>query len=138
MADYFTHFSCLLDVRTAANAARALEIYENGVLADDPDHPLAYGLAVSIDQARGGTVLWLHDEERGDPECVIAFVVLCAEAFDLNGLWGFQYANSCSRPRLDAYGGGAHLIDLGARKSIGWLSTHEWLTIALDGGDPDA
>ncbi len=36
MVDYFTHFSCLLDVRTAANAARALEIYENGVLADDP------------------------------------------------------------------------------------------------------
>lgn len=29
MADYFTHFSCLLDVRTPDNAAAALELYNN-------------------------------------------------------------------------------------------------------------
>ena len=62
-----------------------------------------------------------RDEDAGDPECLIAFVLLCAEAFDLTGLWGFEYANSCSRPRLDAYGGGAHVVDLGARKAIGWV-----------------
>ena len=28
MADYFTHFSCLLDVGTPENAARALELYK--------------------------------------------------------------------------------------------------------------
>ena len=27
MADYFTHFSCLLDVGTPENAARALDLY---------------------------------------------------------------------------------------------------------------
>ena len=27
MADWFTHFSCLLDVGTPENAARALELY---------------------------------------------------------------------------------------------------------------
>ena len=27
MADYFTHFSCLLDVGTPQNAARALDLY---------------------------------------------------------------------------------------------------------------
>ena len=27
MADYFTHFSCLLDVGTPDNAARALDLY---------------------------------------------------------------------------------------------------------------
>jgi len=69
---------------------------------------------------------------------VIAFVLLCAEEFDLKGLWGFEYANTCSKPRLDAFGGGAHVIDLGARKSVGWTSTNEWLAVALDGGDPDA
>ena len=65
-------------------------------------------------------------------------MLLCAEAFDLKGLWGFEYANTCSRPRLDAYGGGAHAIDLGARKSIGWVCSYEWLTTVLAGGDPDA
>lgn len=138
MADYYTHFSCLLDVRTSANATRALEIFESAILDNDPDRPLAYGLSVSIDEAGDGTTLWLRDDESGDPECVIAFVLLCANAFDLKGLWGFEYANTCSKPRLDAYGGGAHVLDLGTRKSIGWVSTHEWLTIALDGGDPDA
>ena len=37
-----------------------------------------------------------------------------------------------------ANGGGAHVIDLRARKSIGWISTHEWLTAALNGEDIDA
>src|SRR5690606_34244894 len=32
MADYYTHFSCLLDVGTPENAARALELYN--ALAD--------------------------------------------------------------------------------------------------------
>ena len=58
-----------------------------------------------------------------------------AEDLDLTGLWGFQYALTCSRPRLDAFGGGAHIIDLGARKSIGWTSTQEWLAAALNGED---
>lgn len=138
MADYFTHFSCLFDVGTAANAARALEIYDTAVLDGDPHHPLSYGFSVSIDETEPGTTLWIHDEDAGDPECVIAFVLLCAEEFDLKGSWGFEYANTCSRPRLDAYGGGAHAIDLGARKSTGWISTNEWLTTVLDGGDPDA
>ena len=60
------------------------------------------------------------------------------EAFDLKGMWGFTYALTCSRPRLDAFGGGAHVIDLGARKSIGWTSTQEWLAAALRREDPDA
>ena len=53
-------------------------------------------------------------------------------------MWGFTYALTCSRPRLDAFGGGAHVIDLGARKSIGWTSTQEWLAAALRGEDVDA
>lgn len=61
-----------------------------------------------------------------------------AAEIELTGLWGFDYAMTCSRPRLEAFGGGAHVIDLGARKSIGWISTHEWLTAALNGEDIDA
>lgn len=138
MTDYFTHFSCELDVGTAENAARALELLETAVLNGDLDYPLSDGLAVEIDQTCDGTTLWLHDDGSGDPDCVIAFVLLCAEAFDLKGRWGFEYANSCSRPRTDAYGGGAHALDLSTRETIGWVSSYEWLTIALGGGDPDA
>jgi hypothetical protein len=33
---------------------------------------------------------------------------------------------------------GAHVIDLGARKSIDWTSSQEWLAAALNGDDVDA
>ena len=69
---------------------------------------------------------------------MIEFVLLCAEQFDLKGLWGTEYANICSKPRLDAFGGGAHVIDLGARKTVGGTSTNEWLCRALEGDNPDA
>ena len=136
MADYFTHFSCLLDVGTSENAVRALDLYST-TPEDEDGLRLSDGFGLSI-QSEGGTELWIHDDCSGDPERVIEFVLLCAAQFDLKGLWGFEYANTCSRPRLDAFGGGAHVIDLGARESIAWLSTYEWLGVALDGGDPDA
>ncbi len=136
MADYFTHFSCLLDMRTPENAARALELY-NDLPGDEDGFRLSDGFLLSR-ETEGSTELWIYDDGSGDPERVIAFVLLCAETFDLQGLWGFEYHNTCSKPRLDAFGGGAHVIDLGSRKSIGWVSTNEWLAIALGGDDPDA
>jgi hypothetical protein len=136
MADYFTHFSCLLDVGTPENAARALDLYASTPEDEDDLRP-SDGFDLSI-QSESGSVLWIRDDCSGDPERVIEFVLICAEQFDLKGLWGFEYANTCSKPRLDAFGGGAHVIDLGARKSVGWTSTNEWLAAALDGGDPDA
>jgi hypothetical protein len=136
MADYFTHFSCLLDVRTSENAARALDLYNNAPENGDGLR-LSDGFLLSLND-EGATELWIHDECSGDPERVIEFVLLCATKFDLNGLWGFEYANTCSKPRLDAFGGGAHVIDLSARKSVGWTSTYEWLCRALQGDASDA
>ncbi len=77
---------------------------------------------------------------RGSPkgEPLIRFVLRLAEELDLTGLWGFQYALTCSRPRLDAFGGGAHVIDLGTRHSIGSTSSQEWLAAALNGEDAHA
>ena len=136
MADYFTHFSCLLDVGTPENAARALELY-NDTPADDDRFSLSDFFRLSLN-GESGSQLWIYEDATGDPEHVIQFVLLCAEQFDLKGLWGFEYANTCSRPRLKAFGGGAHVVDLGTRKSIGWVSTNTWLAGVLDGGEPHA
>nr|WP_295741126.1 hypothetical protein [uncultured Acidocella sp.] len=136
MADYFIHFSCLFDVGTPDNAKRALELYHNSEPNDD-DRCLSDGFEMSLPE-EGGTKLWMHDDVSGDPELLIEFVLRCAEEFDLKGLWGFTYADTCRRPRLDAFGGGAHVIDLGARKTLGWISTDEWLCDSLTGEAPDA
>tara|TARA_Y100000780_G_scaffold221339_1_gene229527 strand:+ start:198 stop:527 length:330 start_codon:yes stop_codon:yes gene_type:complete len=86
MADYFTHFSCLLDVGTPENAARALDLYN--ALADDTaaEDPPSDGFVLSIQPEHGGTQLWMGDDVTGDPEHVIQFVKRCATEFGLTGL----------------------------------------------------
>jgi hypothetical protein len=126
MADYFTHFSSLLDVGSPDKAARALALFQSLPAADqNADDPEVAGLTLVRQDAPEGSTLWIHDDEHGDVEAVIRFVLRLAEDLDLSGLWGFQYSLTCSRPRIDAFGGGAHVIDLGARKSTGWTSTQE-------------
>jgi hypothetical protein len=139
MAEYFTHVSCLIDVGSPDKAARALSLFQSLRAADqDADAPEVVGFDIVRQDAPEGSTLWIHDDEHVDVEAVIRFVLRLAAELDLIGLWGFQYALTCSRPRLDAFGGGAHAIDLGTRKSIGWTSTHEWLAAALNGEDADA
>jgi len=139
VADYFTHFSCVLDAGTPEKAVQALDLHTRLCAADEAsDDPNYSGFALALQDGPGTSVLWFHDDGQGDVEAVIAFVLRLAAEMELTGLWGFDYALTCSCPRLEAFGGGAHVIDLGARKSIGWISTHEWLTAALNGEDIDA
>lgn len=138
MADYFTHFSCLLDVGTPDNAARALDLYNALSEEGASEEPPSDGFLLSIEPEHGGTQLWMRDDTTGDPERLIQFVKRCAAAFRLTGRWGFQYANTCSRPRVNAFGGGAHVLDLATGATIAWTYTHGWLADVLDGDDPDA
>ena len=139
MADYFTHFSCVLDTGDPEKALRAMDILARLRAEDEEaDEPQFGGFDVVLQDGPDSSALWIHDDDQGDVEGVIAFVLRLAEELDLTGLWGFDYALTCSRPRLDAFGGGAHVIDLGERKSIGWTSTQEWLAAALNGEDADA
>ena len=111
MADYYTHFSCLLDVGTPENAARALELYN--ALADDnaAEDPPSEGFLLSIQPEHGGTQLWMRDDVTGDPEHVIQFVKRCATEFGLTGLWGLQYA--LCRIRHKAYYAGIRIMPHG-------------------------
>lgn len=131
MADYFTHFSCPLDVGTPKNAAGALDLYnklsEKGASEDPPSD----SFLLSIQPEHGGTQLWMRDDETGDPERLIQFVKLCAAQFSLTGRWGFQYANTCSKPRLDGFGGGAHVLDLATGETLDCTYTNGWLAETL-------
>ena len=130
MADYFTQFSCALDVGSANNAVAALDLLDTMRDAPDTDNP-PDGFDAEVDP---GHLTWviMTDGGQGDPEDVIAFVLRCAEAFGLTGRWGFTWALTCSKPRLDGFGGGAQLIDLGARASLAWVDCDHWLTARLD------
>ena len=133
MADYFTRFSCIFNVGSAENAARAEEIrgaFAADLYRDEGGYP---GFEMQVDHENGPGALWLYNDEYGEPGHVIQFVLRCAEALDLTGLWGFRWALTCSRPRLDAFGGGAQLIDLGKRESVDWIDCEHWLAEGLAG-----
>ena len=136
MADYFTDFSCLLDVGTPENAARALDLYNHLSEEGTSEEPPSEGFLLSIQPEHGGSQLWMRDDVTGDPERLIQFVKHCAVEFSLKGRWGFQYANTCSKPRLDGFGGGAHVLDLATGETVDWIYTDGWLdqTISGEGG----
>jgi hypothetical protein len=134
MADYFTHFSCMLDVGTADNAKTALDLYSTFMAEAARNGEHSDGFRLSIHPDGGGSLLWMRDDISGDPLQVVAFVRDCAESFGLSGRWGFQYANTCSRPRVNAFGGGAHVLDLSSLKTVGRADTSQWLNRVLPRG----
>lgn len=127
MADYFTQFSCVLDLGMEDNAARALALYDQLAAELEESDDTQIGFLASITPEGGGAQLWICADESGDPDHVARFVCRCAEAFQLTGRWGFQWAHSCSKPRLDGFGGGALLIDLAAGETVASLDTGDWL-----------
>lgn len=138
MATYFTQSSCIFNVGSTENAVRAEEI--RGELAADlyregGGYP---GFDMRVDHETGPGALHLYSEDCGDPDHVIHFVLRCAEELGLTGIWGFSWALTCHRPRLDGFGGGAHVIDLGARETIADLDCAAWVNDHIDAREGNA
>lgn len=127
MADYFTQFSCVLHVGTAENAAAAELIRDTlaGEIDGEDGASLGFDMEVQLDAGPGA--LWIYSDGYGDPEHVIRFVLRCAEAFSLSGNWGFTWAYTCSRPRLDGFGGAAHVLDLQARTTVAYVDCNTFV-----------
>ncbi len=136
MADYYTSFSVHLPVG-AGNVDAALALYAELRDELDADNE-TIGFEASGNDPDDGTV-WLWDTSgSGDPEHVINYALRCAQALNLAGRWGFHWGNSCSRARLDGFGGGAHLLDLGRRETVDWLDTKLWLMQRTGAGEQRA
>lgn len=131
MADYFTSFSCLFDVKSAANALQARNILNQFEKELEEVEGAALSFAMRPEEALGLGALCLFSEEDGDPEQVINFVKRCAEAFGLTGRWGFRWAYTCSKPLRNGFGGGAHILDLATGETVEWLDCEHWLTARL-------
>ena len=138
MADYFTSFSCVFDVGTAENATRAEAIRQQQADALDKAEGRDLGFDMQPDPDSGPGMLWISSDGFGEPEHVIAFALACAEAFDLSGRWGFAWALTCSKPRINSFGGGAQILDLGRRASMDWVDTEHWVAEQLGKGEAGA
>lgn len=140
MADYFTNFSLVLDLPDQSAQQYALKVAREA--ADmrfgeeppelPPDFPASLvdvleiwlfetEVQGSLEQDKYG--IWLHSGDGGiDAAC--AFIQHLLRKFNPAGCVEFEWSNDCSKPRTDAYGGGAAIIT--ARK-IKSMTTYEWL-----------
>jgi hypothetical protein len=86
---------------------------------------------MDIDRETGPGALWIHADEYGEPEHVTRFVLRCAEAFDLKGAWGFCWSLICSKPCIEAFGGGGLFLDLAMRETVASIDCADWLAHQL-------
>src|SRR5689334_18897111 len=62
----------------------------------------------SLDEIEGS--LWLYAEESGDPDEVARFVRAFLARFRPGDRFSLTYADSCSKPRLGEFSGGAVFV----------------------------
>jgi hypothetical protein len=150
MADYFTQFSFVIPVtpeqgnwftQVHALAAELIGHTEDGEARENIEGPqdvvlAALGLAEKRDgdpclqvvyDDKEGTV-WVGSEDSGDVDYTADLVQAFLRRFNLDRVISFQWANTCSKPRLDAFGGGAVVI---SRRNADWLNTGTFMETAV-------
>lgn len=68
--------------------------------------------------------LWFHADEAGDPDHVAQFVEEFLRRFRPDDHVGFSWADTCTKPRLDEFGGGAMVITAHGTEA---MSVYQWL-----------
>ena len=140
MADYFTNFSLLLPLPDEAAQAHAMVLARQAEAIRSGDEMPAGFPASLIDALEDWNFetaaeasprkygVWLHSSNGGiDSAC--AFIQHLLGKFDPHGSVSLQWSYDCSKPRTDAFGGGAAFI---TAHNIKTLSTDEWLRKQAD------
>ena len=140
MADYFTNFSLVLDLPDQGAQAYALNLAQEAADMrfgeDPPKLPPGFPASLvdvleiwhfeteaqgSLEQDQCG--VWLHSG-NGGIDAVCAFIQHLLGKFNPTGRVELEWSNDCSKPRVDAYGGGAAII---TAHKIKTMTTGEWL-----------
>jgi hypothetical protein len=71
--------------------------------------------------------IWIHSQSGGiDAAC--AFIQHLLQQFDPQGCVTFEWSHDCSKPRTDAYGGGAAIV---TAHEIKTMNTSDWINSNL-------
>ena len=135
MADYFTNFSVIVELPNEEAEKYALNLAQqafHGHMGEDLPDDFPASLRDIIEDWQfdtdpsdpsTGCGLWLHSSSGGI-DAVCAFIQHLLERFDPAGHVALEWSNDCSKPRVDAFGGGAAVITATRVKTI---STSQWL-----------
>ncbi|NIE81399.1 hypothetical protein [Asaia sp. As-1742] len=131
MPNHYTKFSALLPLCSAGAVTQALELLEamRAEGADGAFESESVGFEAEANEPPDSELqhLWIHHDESGSVENVLAFVYACCEKkLTLPVRWSLIWAGDCSKPCLDAYCGGAIVLDLETGTEIASLSLTDW------------
>jgi hypothetical protein len=123
----------MVPLQTEEQKAYALELASKGsggnqgdeVSADFPAELKDVLEDWSFETEADKTGIWLHSM-NGGIDAVCLFVQHLLQKFDPEGTIAFEWSNDCSKPRIDAFGGGAAFIT--ASKIIS-MNTSDWLRL---------
>ena len=133
MADYFTNFSFTVLLANAEQQAFALGLFRQMSRIQQGDEaPVDFPAALKefaddcVFEAEAGSQpdeLWLHSD-CGGVDAVCEFVQHLLQRFSSGQVVTFEWSYDCTKPRTDAFGGGAAVIAAAEIKSI---TTSDWV-----------
>ena len=88
------------------------------VFNEDMENP------ISNDWEMEGNCVWFHGDEYIDVDLASDIIQRFLKECRPDGSIGFTWAETCSKPRLNEFGGGACFI---TADKIEWISAHDWL-----------
>ena len=78
----------------------------------------------------GNNELWIYAEDgMGNPALAADFIQHYLKVFDPKAHVSFEFAETCSKPRIDEFGGGAVII---TAENQYWMSTGSWIQDKLE------
>ena len=106
MADNYQQYSFMIDKLTPTEVTWLETKFNES--NKDPD--AEYTGEMQIEKRTNGADLWLHEEEGADLECLAEFLQAFLKENRPDSHIDFEWANTCSKPRLNEFGGGALFI----------------------------
>jgi hypothetical protein len=138
MANNYTNFSLAFKLKGGTKARRWIEdllTKASAAAGDDTEDKDILAVFKSWEnyQSMGfewdfesNNEMWINDGGgEGNVESVIEFLQAYLAKFDPKGKVGFEYANTCSSPRVGEFGGGAIVVK--AKGPCKYVNTGEWL-----------
>ena len=108
MANNYVSGSCILEF-PADKAERAMEVAKRVIyeIEEDQDHVIE----VEVEFSDKG--IWFHEMETFNPDTVAAIASAVIDDLELDDVFVFSWSYSCSKARVDEFGGGACAIAKG-------------------------
>jgi len=135
MANYYTNISMVLSLPNQAAQEYALNLAQRASQVQQGDEPPSdfpkdladviedWTFETDADHSAEGHGIWLHSD-TGGVDALCAFLRHLLQKFNPQGHAAFEWSHDCSKPRVDAYGGGAALV---TATKIQTMNTGQWL-----------